>query len=105
MYIVKLSLNDDTLFLLKIRKSIPEWTYEKEKARLFRSKQSANNVIGRIALITACTGTMEAVESSKEEKAVCTLDCFNCPFPDCRNGSAKRSEWEKEAMRLSKMED
>lgn len=70
MYIVKLSLNDDTLFLLKIRKSIPEWTYEKEKARLFRSKQSANNVIGRIALITACTGTMEAVESSKEEKAV-----------------------------------
>ena len=49
MYIIKLSLNDDTLFLLKIRKSIPEWTYEKEKARLFRSKLSVfKKIAGKI---------------------------------------------------------
>lgn len=56
MYIIKLSLNDDTLFLLKIRKSIPEWTYEKEKTRLFRLKLSAfKKIAGKIFGVSQLT--------------------------------------------------
>lgn len=107
MYIIKQSFCGDVSFLLQIRKKVPEWVSTEKYARTYTSKRAAENAIGRIAILSPNVGALEVVktESKKKKKFRCNLDCFHCPYPDCRNNSASRSEWEKAAMRCARMDD
>lgn len=101
MYIIKQSFCEDVSYFLTMTRNIAEWVGKSKYAHIFKTKGDAERMIQKIIKISPSVGALEAIYRSN---SVCNFDCFHCPFPDCCNGRAKRTDWEKRAIRCAKMD-
>lgn len=72
-----------------------------DSAYQYKRRCDAERAVNRILKEMPSLGVLDIVPV---QGAVCTFDCFHCPFPDCRNGNAKQTKWERQALSVAQLE-